>query len=203
MSAFGACASLLGIIGVTFNKPNIKSEIVDDETTNDGTKIEYLYSTNNIIRKISYILTILGMGMVMSPIVIFPAVQNVLPGAMLTTGLIACGSIKYFDKSIKNGEIELLGPALNGALYGLVGCGVVGLGSYILLGPNSITLMLSQIDTYAGIPLFALLIVYDTWKAKEYYKNKNPDHMGCSLDLYLDLMNLLTRLINLYSKNKD
>lgn len=199
MSLFGICLGVCGICGVSFIEPEIHSKIINDGIT----KTEYLYSTNNNIRTISYLSIILGMGMTMSPLMVYPAVQDILLPVIGTTGLIGYGSIKYFDKSIKNGKMELFGPALNGALYSLIACGIVGGGSHMLLGPNSLTHVLSQIDTYAGISLFTLLIAYDTWKAHECYKNKNPDHMGCSLNLYLDSLNILIRLMNVYLKIKD
>jgi len=95
-----------------------------------------------------------------------------------------------------------MGPALTGGLLSLIGCGLTAIVTNAIIGPNVFSSMLHSIDLYVGIPLFAGFVAYDTHVAIEMYKNKDPDHLGCSANMYLDFMNILVRMIELMSKFK-
>lgn len=56
------------------------------------------------------------------------------------------------------------------------------------------------ISLYGGIPLFTGLIAYDTHKSIEKYNSGDPDHLGCSVELYLDFMNLFVRFVEIIGK---
>ena len=89
-----------------------------------------------------------------------------------------------------------------GGLVGLVGMGLVGLGSQLIFGPTMFSMALHSIDTYAGIVLFTAMSAYDTHKSIEMYENKDPDHLGCAINLYLDFINLLIRIMEVMAKIK-
>lgn len=58
------------------------------------------------------------------------------------------------------------------------------------------------VDTYFGLAVFTPLIAYDTYKAIQMYKLRNPDHLSCSLELYLDFMNVFVRMIKILQEIK-
>lgn len=126
---------------------------------------------------------------------------NRVYSAMAMTGFIFTGSSLFAMKSPVNSTISW-GPALSGGLLGLIGCGVTGLISVMIFGPNSLFSALHTIDLYFGIPLFAGFIAYDTHMAIRMYKSGNPDHIGCSTQLYLDFINILIRIIEIMAKAK-
>lgn len=85
----------------------------------------------------------------------------------------------------------------------LADCSVTRLISTLIFGPNLFHRFAQTVDLYAGIPLFAGLVACDTNKTIEKYNNKDPDHLGCSIELYLDAMNILLRLIELINRDKN
>jgi len=58
------------------------------------------------------------------------------------------------------------------------------------------------VDIYGGILLFTGLTVYDSYQARLAYVRGEPDHLGVSVDIYLDLMNLLIRIMEAMAKAK-
>lgn len=179
---------------------------IKSEKIKDGKNItEYLYTENSLARNISYGSVILGMSMGLFPVMVMSDLHNIILPSIMTTGLIFGGSTLYVHNK-KVGELSAWEPALTGGLFGILGCGLTGLGSLWLFGPNIISSMLFNIDTYAGIPLFTGLIAYDTHLAIESYNKKVPDHLGCSLSLYLDTINLFVKIMEIFkiiNENKN
>ncbi len=60
--------------------------------------------------------------------------------------------------------------------------------------------LLHNVDLYGGIALFTGFTAYDTHRAIDLYKRNDPDHLGVATDMYLNFMNLLIRIMEIYLK---
>lgn len=190
----GFLTSIGGCVGLGVSKYQIHTTHFKDPSTNKI--IEAYHSENTPERQLSYGAIVGGMSLMVSPMIAFANVSGILIPAMLSTSLVFGGAMHYANTR-KVGELEPFGSALHGGLWGLVGCGLTGAVSTMLFGPNMFSMFLHSIDLYAGIPLFAGFVAYDTHKAIDMYNNKDPDHLGCSVQLYLDFTNLLIRFIEI------
>lgn len=94
------------------------------------------------------------------------------------------------------------GKVLFGSLLGLIVMQLVGLGSHYFMGSNALSNLLFTVDNYAGILLFIGFIGYDTHVAIKEYEKGNADHLGISVQLFLDLWNLLIRILEIMAKSK-
>lgn len=194
----GFLSSIIGTLGMGFSNYKVCST----NLINENGSTEVLHSENTKLRSFFYFLSIGGITLTTSPILAYANLTGILLPSMLYTSLIF-GGATYYAKTKKVGELNSMGPALYGGLTGLVGCGLVGIGSTLIFGPNIFSIFTHSIDLYAGIPLFAGFIAYDTHKTIEMYNDRDPDHLGCSLQLYLDFINILIRMVEIISKVKD
>jgi FtsH-binding integral membrane protein len=165
------------------------------DTTNNTT-------TNDPLRLLGYASLVTGMGITSAPAFALMDLSVVLPPALLMTNFVFCGAIIY-AKRAPAGSLLKFGPALAGGLLGLVGTSLVALGSDMVFGPNMFSILVHNLDLYAGIPLFTGFVAYDTHVAMERYRLGDPDHLGTSVQLYLDFMNLLVRMMQIMSRRKD
>jgi FtsH-binding integral membrane protein len=215
----GGCAllSIGGAIGVGMGKYTIHRQLVNINNTNGialqtqkkdisfpnetgftkSNQIEIIYSTNSPLRTLSYTAMLTGNGLMFIPI--FIALPNAVIPAFIASGSVFGGATLYAWKR-KPGELDHWGPVLYGGLSGLVVVSLLGVGSQMFLGQNWFGDMTHMISLYGGIPLFTGLIALDTKKAIEKYQDGEPDHLGCSTELYLDFMNLFIRFIEIISK---
>jgi FtsH-binding integral membrane protein len=194
----GIVLGLGGAFGMGFTKYSINTEKYMDE---NNKTIEHYTSTNSIGRQLSYVSLVSGMGLMMGPVFMMAGSNDVLIPAMLASGLVFGGASAYAMRQ-PEGSLTIWGPALRGGLLSLLGCGLTSIVMYSLFGPNMFTTIGHSIDLYLGIPLFAGFVAYDTHVAIEMYKQKDPDHLGCSTSMYLDFMNILVRMIEIMSKFK-
>lgn len=211
-----------GIFGISFCPYSINTKIINLTSYNLRKKINYQNTTNYQVtsnyqnqikildsinssgRIISYGSLITGMGLCMIPAcAIFP---NAIIPAFIASSSVFGGSTLYALNK-KQGELEPLGSALYGGLTGLVGVSLLGLGSNIFYGTNWFGDITHMLSLYGGIPLFTGLIAYDTDQAIKKYQSGDPDHLGTSVELYLDFLNLFVRFIEIIGKiqssNKD
>lgn len=195
----GFFTAMAGCFGLQFSKYKIHTTHIKDPIS--CKVLEAYHSKNSIERKISYCAIIGGMSLMMSPSIALANVIGILPPAMLATGSVFGGAM-YYAKTKKVGELDALESALYGSLFGLIGCSLTGICSTMLFGPNIFSVFMHSIDLYAGIPLFAGFVAYDTHKAVDMYRKKDPDHLGCSVQLYLDFTNLLLRFIEIMASLK-
>lgn len=142
-----------------------------------------------------------GMGISSAPAFAMYDLSYVLPPSLLMATMIFTGASVYARKA-KPGSFLAYGPALTGGLFGLVGTSLVGIGSELLIGPNMFSALAHSVSLYAGIPLFTAFVAYDTQVAIERFENGDPDHLGCSVALYLDFMNILVRMMEIVNKMK-
>ena len=194
VSAIGGC---FGMDSARYNI--ITTNIHNPET---GEMIEAYHSENDPARIASFAAVIGGITCLISPVVAFAHWSGTLIPAMLSTSFIFGGAVHY-AKTCKVGELDIWRSALHSGLWGILGCGLTGLGSTLLFGPNMFSAFIHSVDVYAGIPLFAGLVAYDTHLAIEMYQAKDPDHLGCSTGLYLDFVNILVRVIEIMVKTQE
>ena len=57
-------------------------------------------------------------------------------------------------------------------------------------------------ESYVGIGLFNLMLMYDTHLAIARYEKGDADHLGMSIQILLDLWNLIIRIAKEIAKNK-
>ena len=213
----GAVLSIGGAIGIGFTKYSVHKDIVNISQNNQlrqhgqnglhkqfgqlgqnaKKQVEILYSTNSIPRTLSYVSLIVGNGIVMTPM--FFAIPNaVLPAFIASSSVF--GGATYYAMTRKTGELETWGSALYGGLTGMVGISLLGLGSNLIFGHNWFGDLSHVISLYGGIPLFTGLVAYDTHKSIDKYQSGDPDHLGCSTELYLDFINLFVRFMEIVAK---
>ena len=80
-----------------------------------------------------------------------------------------------------------LGKVLFGCLIGLVLAGLIS----IFLFPGAYNIV-----TWVGAVIFALYIGYDFWRAQQFPKTLD-NAIDCSLDIYLDIINLFIRILRI------
>lgn len=201
--ATGFGLSFGGIAGIYFIKPKFHENFIFNLKKDKVYSV--LYTTNSIPRIISYSSLVSGMGILMIPM--FIAFPDAIIPAFATSSSVFGGAV-YYALTRKTEELSIWGPTLYSCLTGLAGVSLVGLGASLLIGKNLFGDITHLISLYGGIPLFTGLIAYDTYKAIDKYKQRDPDHLACSTDLYLNFINLFIRLIEIISKiqalaNKD
>jgi FtsH-binding integral membrane protein len=193
----GIVSGFGGIFGLSYFDYNVRTNKIRNLETNK--EIEAYYSENSLPRQLSYYAIVGGMTMLVSPILVFANAQNILMPSMFITGAIFSGATLYANTR-KVDELEAWSYGLHSGVFALVGCGFTGLASTLIFGENTFSIFLHSINVYAGIPIFAGLIAFNTHKAIKMYKNKDPDHLVCSVELYLDFMNILIRIIEIMQK---
>jgi FtsH-binding integral membrane protein len=191
--AFGSCYGLSKGKTTTHEK----MEIID------GKKEKVLYSESDDLKKFSFGGLIVGMGLTMSQLslICMNIDPMIIPKALVATLGVSAGTI-WWSSTRPTGSLIKWQAPLMGCLTGFVGMGLLSLGSALILGPNAFFQTWQTIDTYAGIPLFAAIMAYDIHIAVTEYNNKNPDHLGISASLYLDVLNILIRMMEIFAKMK-
>ena len=212
IAEFISVEMFMPMIGVGFTVSMAGGLIIDKSTYQihqkehliKGEKYAYLYSTNSPIRLLGFGSTIMGMSIMMSPMISMAdsISPDIFLSATMTSAMIFGGSI-IAAKLCPSRSLLSWHTPLFGGLIGLIGLGIIGIGSNLILGPNPISQLLFTVDTYGGIVLFMGMTAYDTQKAIDRYENNKPDHLGCSVELYLDFMNIMIRIMNIMmSKEK-
>ncbi len=191
----GFALSIGGIIGINYLKPKIHENFIFNLKKDRAYPV--LYSTNSVPRIISYGSLVSGMGILMIPM--FIAFPDAIVPAFATSSSVFGGAVIY-ALTRKTQELSIWGPTLYSCLTGLTGVSLMGLASSLLIGQNLFGSSTHLINLYGGIPLFTGLIAYDTYKAIQMYRQGEPDHLGCSVDLYLSFINLFIRLVEIIAK---
>jgi FtsH-binding integral membrane protein len=193
----GCVMGLGGALGIGYTKYSVHKDIIKVYNKGKKDQVEIAYTTNSIGRKLSYASLIAGNGIIMIPMfAIFP---DAVFAAFIASSSVF-GGATWYAMTRKTGELEIWGSALYGGLTGLVGISLVGLGSNLLFGHNWFGDLSHLISLYGGIPLFTGLVAYDTHKSIEKYQSGDPDHLGCSTELYLDFINLFVRFMEIIAK---
>lgn len=191
----GAVMGLGCTLATTMIKPTYESIL------SKGQQIRI--TVNPPARELTFAAMTIGMGMIMAPMVSIITVidPTILPISVLITGA-TFGTCAIVASRIKDTSIMAWKAPLMGGLFSLVGLQLAGLGSLLIFGPTSFDAVINSIDIYGGILLFTGLTAYDSHQARLAYVRGDPDHLGVSVNIYLDLMNLLIRIMEIMAKAK-
>lgn len=129
-------------------------------------------------------------GLVISPLVLINA--PVFVAAAATTTLVM-GGLGVMANALKEG-FERYEKILFVALTALT---VISFGSLLLGSP-----FLHEVCVIGGIALFSAYVIYDTQKVRSQALSPQFDEINHAMGLYLDAMNLLIRIYDIYSRNQ-
>jgi FtsH-binding integral membrane protein len=192
----GVVASFGSIYGIEKYKPVFHKKT-------EGTEV-IEYAEDVLLREVSFWTLTGGIGVMLAPMmgIITDIDPSIVPASLLMSGGIFGGCALIAAKT-KNPNIMQWKAPLFVGLTSLLGIQLVALGSGILFGPNSLSLMLHNVDIYGGIGLFTLMSIYDAHVARQMYLKGEPDHLGCATSVYLDFMNILIRVMEAMAKTKQ
>jgi FtsH-binding integral membrane protein len=149
-------------------------------------------------RKVSYLTLLASNSLMISPLFTIVPLE-IVPTALGITSFITAGAVVYAKKN-RDKDLQVYKSAAYGGLLGLLSLQLVGLGSYLVVGPNVLFDTLHQVDLYGGTLLFSGLLMYDTHTAINEYNNGKKDALGLSVSIYLDLMNLFIRILEIVAR---
>lgn len=161
-----------------------------------------IYRTKNDAgRLIIFGIGCIGMGLSAAPLFlsIHETSNIILPMSMGITAAIFGGASLVALMLPKDSALSY-GSVLGGGLLGLISLNLTGIILNYTYGPNIYSSTLWTAESYLGIGIFTLLIVYDTHVAIKRYQKGDADHLGMSIQILLDLWNLILRIANEIAK---
>lgn len=198
----GLLLALASCIGVTMIKPEIKSVQVSVPKTSETQEV--LYAKDKPFREVCFAGLIGSMALGLAPMmqIITEISPMIVPISLGLTSAIfgGCWLVSKWCSDLQ--MMQWRAPLMIG-LGTLVGGGLLSIGSMLIWGPNMFSAMWQTIDIYGGIALFTGMSIYDMHAAVKMYQEKNPDHIGCATNLYLDFLNLLIRIMEAIGKAKQ
>jgi FtsH-binding integral membrane protein len=159
-------------------------------------KDDIIYRTKNDMGRLGiYGIGCIGMGLSASPIFlsIHEVSSIILPMTMGVTAAIFGGASLV---GLLLPRTTMLGyrNVLTGGLLGLLGLNVSGALAAKFLGFTLFATTLSTPESYIGIGLFTLMLIYDTTVAIKRYEKGDADHLGMSIQILLDIWNLIIKI---------
>jgi FtsH-binding integral membrane protein len=141
-----------------------------------------------------------GLGLSAAPLLAIASMTSptIIPTCLGLTGAIF-GGASLMAYNMKKDSMLRYGGVLSGSLFGLIGLQIVGLLSSLVVGPNPFSLMLFNASNYVAVGLFSAFIVYDTHVAIKMYELGQPDEIGMATQLLLDVWNIFTSLLRIFS----
>ena len=94
------------------------------------------------------------------------------------------------------------GGVLGGSLFGVIGLNATGILAAKYLGITVFANTLTTAESYMGIGIFTLMIIYDTHLAIKRYQRGDADHLGMSIQILLDIWNLIITIAKEIAKAK-
>jgi FtsH-binding integral membrane protein len=168
-------------------------------------KDEVAYKTRNSLMRIaSFGIGCIGMGISATPL--FYAVHQINPTIIFTTLGIASaffGGASMITFMFPSGFLKGYGGALFGGITGLIGINIVSLIAKNYFGLTMLADVLQTAESFIGIGLFTMMIMYDTARAIRRYKQKDADHVGMAVQLLLDVWNLIIRIATEIAKSQN
>lgn len=149
-------------------------------------------------------LGVLGLGLGGAPLIAFASAVNptVVPTCLgLTAAIFGGASLMAYN--MKKDSMLKYGGVLFGSLLGLIGLQVGGLLASLLIGPNVFSLMMLNATSYISVGLFSAFILYDTHVAIKMYELGQPDHLGMATQFLLDIWNIFTSLLRIFSSSNE
>jgi len=186
----GVVVALGGIFSFNMYPPQYVKKLVQ------GKMIPY--AEQPLARKASYAAIFTGMGMSLSPLIMMADIMSpvIIPMSIALTAFTFGGASLYaYNKPL--GSFDKFRGILTGGLFGIIGMSLVSLGSYLIMGPNPLSYALMRIEPYIALGLFSGFIAYDTHQAIENYKLGDYDHLSSSVQMYLNVVNLLSSFIRI------
>lgn len=179
----GTVASFASIYGIITLKPIYKTCYHENELIH--------YSENEPLREASFWGLTGGMGIMLSPFmsIMMQIDHAIVPASLLLSSTIFGGCAFYATKC-KDATMMAFKAPLAIGLCSLVGMQLVGIGSMLIFGQNSFSMMVNNVDVYGGALLFTAMAAYDSYLARKLYVNGEPDHIACATNVYLDFINL-------------
>jgi len=139
------------------------------------------------------------MGLGIAPMVAFSAPGVVFAAALGTSAIF--GGFTIAALKARRKSMLMLGGVLGGGLLLVFSCGIAGL-ILPLLGVTSPAILgaLWNINLYLGLGIFSVYIAYDTQNMIEMYKQGNDDHVSPALNLFLNIINIFIRLLQIFGR---
>ncbi len=148
-------------------------------------------SDNPIVSFVGYNLVVVPIGLLVSAMVNAygglesTVVSNAFLFTLIITGVMIAAAVLYPDFFSK------LGGILMASLIGLIVAGVV----MAIMGIDSV------IEAYIGAVIFSLYIGFDFWRSQQYEKTYD-NAVDCALDIYLDIINLFIRILQIMGRRR-
>ena len=193
--AVGAVSGFASIFGITNSEPVFRSR-TEPKTG------EFVHSSENSLgREISFGALSLGMGIMLAPMmsIVVSIDPAIVPASLMITSGILGGCAYVSSRCSDTVFMNWKGPLMVG-LGTLIGTQLLGLGSLLIFGENSLSMMLNNIDVYGGIVLFTGFGLYDSYIARATYASGKPDDLHCAANIYLDGMNIMIRTMEIMAK---
>lgn len=168
-------------------KPTYLREIVKEDV---------IYRTKNDVgRLLIFGMGCIGMGFSAAPLFLsIHEISNIiLPMTMGITAAIFGGASLVALMLPKDSALGY-GSVLGGGLLGLISLNLTGILLNHTIGPNIYSSTLWTAESYVGIGLFSMMIIYDTHVAIRRYQKGDADHLGMSIQILLDLWNIIIRI---------
>lgn len=145
-------------------------------------------------------LGVLGLGLSASPLIAFSTALSptIVPTCLGLTAAIFGGASLVAYNMKKDSMLKYSG-VLGGSLLGLIGLQLIGLAASFIIGPNPYSLLMFNASNYIAIGLFTAFIAYDTHIAIKQYELGEPDHLGMARQFLLDIWNIFTSLLRIFS----
>ena len=148
-------------------------------------------SENPIVSFVGYNLVVIPIGLLVSAMVNAyggldsEVVSQAFLFTLIITGVMIAGAVFYPDFFSKLGGILLT------SLVGLVIAGIV----MAIMGVDSV------IYSFIGAVIFSLYIGFDFWRSQQYEKTYD-NAVDCALDIYLDIINLFIRIMQILGRRR-
>lgn len=167
-------------------------------------KDDTIYRTSNDPARLAmFSIGCIAMGLSASPL--FLAIQDVsnaiLPMTMGVTAAIF-GGASLMGLIMPRTMMLGYGGVLGGSLFGLIGLNATGMLAAKYLGITVFANTLTTVESYMGIGIFTLMIIYDTHLAIKRYQRGDADHLGMSIQILLDIWNLIIAIAKEIAKAK-
>lgn len=191
----GIVSSFASIFVLSWLKPEYK------KNTEKGKEI--LYAEDSLTRRLSFVGLTGGMGVTMAPMMemILAIDPMIVPVSLGLTASIFGGCWLFSKRCTDLSMMQWKIPVFI-SLGTLIGLQLFGLGSMWFFGPNAVSAIIHSVDLWGGIALFTGMTIYDMHKASKMYRKGKPDHLICAVNLYLDALNLVVRIMQIMAEAK-